>query len=127
MKSNDAYNNMDKSQNNYNEWEKLEGKKRVYALCESIYINYAKYKLIYNARDHISGFLIIGGGETWTGGKWEFRKDHEETSGIDGYIHCLDYGNDFTGEYMSVIIPLYTFNVYSLFCHLCFNEVVETL
>ena len=68
--------------------------------------------------DRIGG----GAGEGW---EWEIRKEHKETFGSDGYVHYLDYGNDFTGVYMSKIIILYTLNICSLFCHLYPNKAVK--
>lgn len=61
------------------------------------------------------------------GWEWEITKKHEETFGSEVYFHYLDYGNEFTGVYMSKHIMLCALNMCSLFCHLYLNNAVKFL
>lgn len=54
---------------------------------------------------------MLGGEGRWKRGMTEeIMKGHMETSRPDEYVHCLDFGDSFTGMNMPNIIKLYILN-----------------
>ena len=51
-------------------------------------------------------------------------KGHKETSGCDGYVHYLDYGNGFVGAYIYQNLSNYKFEIYAMYSSSYLNKVI---